>query len=260
MTTRELLNYNRGDIENYIRARAKTAYVGDAVLCRVLGNHNMYVDHFNYDMAPWLMLDGLWEIWIAMAIGRAIQPGWTCIDAGAWCGFYSIMMADLVGSTGKVIAYEPNEKHANLCRRSFKANGFSWAELRYAALSNELGAAKFLTTDGGGSRLESEGDKVVPTEMVDSLAIDKVDLIKMDIEGGEYKAWTGIQKTISKNKNIIVVMEINTERYDDPAGFYADINRVFPVIRSITTDGVTKVTNVDEIMSINGEQMIWLQN
>lgn len=260
MTTRELLNHNRTEIENFIRARAKTAYVGDAVLCRVFGNHNMYVDHFNYDMAPWLMLDGLWEMWVAMAVGRAIQPGWTCIDAGAWCGFYSLMMADLVGPSGKVIAYEPNEKHANLCRRSFKANGFSWAELRQAAVSNEAGTAKFLLTDGGGSRLESEGDVTVSTETIDSLAIGRVDLIKMDIEGGEYKAWKGMQETIKRNPNIIIIMEFNSGRYSDSIKFIDNISKVFNVIRTVTTDGATKVISHAEIISASGEQMLWLQN
>src|SRR6185369_2301405 len=123
MTTRELLNHTREQIEIWSRARARSAYMGDSILCNILNRHNLYVDPLNYDMSPWLILDGFWELPTTMAIGRAIQPGWTCLDVGAWCGYYSVLMADLVGSTGRVMAYEPNPKHQRLCEHSFKANG-----------------------------------------------------------------------------------------------------------------------------------------
>lgn len=257
MTLRELLNHNRADVENWIRARARTAYVGDAVLCRVLGSLNMYVDPMNYDMSPWLMLDGLWESWVGLAIGRAIQPGWTCIDAGAWCGYYSLLMADLAGPSGKLIAFEPNYKHHNLCQRSLKANGFSWGEVHGFAIGKQDGAGQFLLTDGGGSRLSSEGTETVPVFNIDGWGEPRIDLIKMDIEGGEYDAWQGMQQTIANNPSLILVMEWEPLRYPDARAFADTIAQTF-ALREITTDGVTANISKDDLLA-PVMRNLWLQ-
>ena len=258
MTLRELLcNHNRSQIEEWTRARARTAYVGDAVLCRILGSHNMYVDPKNYDMAPWLMLDGLWEMWVGMAIGRAIQPGWVCLDVGAWCGYYSVLMAELVGPTGKVWAYEPNQKHYELCQRSLLANGHTWTYCWNVAVGGENKNAKFLLTDGGGSRLHNEGTKTTLVRTIDHEDYQRVDLIKMDIEGGERDAWDGMQSTIERNPNIIIVMEWEPMRYNDAENFAKMIAAKFP-LREITTDGLTtNITNDDLLKPVM--RNLWLQ-
>lgn len=258
MTMRELLaNHDRGFLEQYSRDRARNAYLGNRTLCRSLGTYNLYVDPLNYDMAPWIMLDGYWESWVTMAIGRAIQPGWTCLDVGAWCGYYAVMMADLVGPGGKVWAYEPNHTHYDLCKRSFLANGFDWAHCWKVAIGAENKEAKFLLTDGGGSRLHEEGTKLALVQMIDHEEYDKVDLIKIDIEGGERDAWDGMQKTIDRNPNIIIVMEWDARRYSDAQQFAGMIAKRFP-LRDITTDGVTVDIGVDDLMQ-PVMRNLWLQ-
>lgn len=261
MTLRELLcNHDRSQIENWVRARARTATLSDAVLCRSLGIHNLYVDPSNFDMAPWLMLDGFWEMWITMAIGRATQPGWTCIDAGSWCGYYSVAMADLVGPKGKMIAFEPNQTHHKLCLRSLKSNGHTWATCHNYALSDSCGTQTFFESDGGGSRLSPIGESTAKTVTIDDTNPGKVDLIKMDIEGAELEAWEGMQKTIDANPNIIIVMEVNSERYKNAIEFYTKVEAKFPEFRTITTDGATREIKIHELLKADGEQMLWLQN
>jgi len=256
MTTRELMNHNRDQIENACRANARTAFLGDAVLCRVINRFNMYVDPLNYDMAPWLMLDGYWEPWVTMAIGRAIQPGWTCLDVGAWCGYYTVLMADLVGPTGKVIAFEPNHRHVVLCERSVRANGQHWVKCYQEAAGNEDTDGRFLRTDGGGSRLSPNGEENVSVVTIDGEE-DKIDFIKMDIEGGERDAWDGMQKTIDRNPNIIIVMEWEPARYPDAQFFAGAIAKSFR-LRDITTDGLTVDISIDDLLK-PVMRNLWLQ-
>ncbi len=257
MTLRELLlNHDRTAIEQYAKDRARSTFLGDALLCRVLGSLNLYVDPKNYDMTPWLALDGYWESWITLAIGRAIQPGWTCVDAGAWCGYYSAMMGNLVGPAGKVIAFEPNPRHHELAKSGALANGHSWTWHRMQAVSEKIGKARFLLTDGGGSRIDTDGKTETQTADIDSIE-GKIDLIKMDIEGGEERAWAGMQAAIERNPNIIIVMEWEPERYEHAEKF-VDSLLAFSPLREVTVDGLTTPITKEAAL-LNGMRYLWLQ-
>lgn len=258
MTLRELIvNHDRSAIEQWSRDRARTAYMGDALLCRVLGSLNLYVDPKNYDMTPWLALDGFWESWITMAIGRAVQPSWACLDAGAWCGYYSVILGDLVGEAGKVISFEPNRLHHPLCNRSLGANGYHWASCRNVAIGDQVGESAFYQTDGGGSRLSEHGQVTVKVQTIDSLDLPKLDFIKIDIEGSEDVAWAGMQRTLARNPNCIIVMEWNPSIYKDTEHFADDLVK-FAGLREITTDGATKPISKEQSLQPT-MRMLWLQ-
>lgn len=98
---------------------------GGRVLCRILGKYLCYIDPENTDITPHLVTSGYWESWITQAIARLVQPGWNCIDTGANMGYYTLLLADLVGGTGKVLAVEPHPEFANLLCRSVNVNAFS---------------------------------------------------------------------------------------------------------------------------------------
>ena len=58
---------------------------------------------------------------------------------------------------------------------------------------------------GNASRYSENGTKTVNTISIDQIENDKIDFIKLDIEGAEYKALLGAEKTIKKNKPVIAV-------------------------------------------------------
>src|SRR5688572_23436882 len=90
---------------------SQTAYMGDnTAIVRVLGKYIMWVDTTDIGITPHLSLNGYWESWITLAMARVLQPGWTCIDVGANHGYYTLIMADAVGPSGKVISIEPNPR------------------------------------------------------------------------------------------------------------------------------------------------------
>ena len=74
----------RPEAEAACQARCQTAYLGEkTALCRVLGKYLMYVDSTDLSLAPHLLLNGFWEMWITEAVVRALRPGWNCVDVGA---------------------------------------------------------------------------------------------------------------------------------------------------------------------------------
>ena len=115
----------RGELEQRARAACQSSYLGDHTsLCRVLGKHLCYVDTRDRHLAPHLIMNGFWEPWITVAIAQRMRPGMVCVDVGANLGYFTMLLADLVGPSGAVIAFEPNPRLRELCTSSISANGF----------------------------------------------------------------------------------------------------------------------------------------
>jgi hypothetical protein len=101
----------------------------------------------------------------------------------------------------------------------------------------------------------------VETTTVDALARDlrSVDLVKIDAEGSEEPIWAGMTATLERNEDIVVVMEVNRERYPDPDRFYRAIEaRGFP-LRTIELDGRIMPTTRRRLLARPGELTLYLR-
>lgn len=121
-----LLSAPRSDNEAVLRSLCRSVYLGnDTALCRVLGRYKMYVDTRDVSISSHLMLEGYWEMWVTEAMMRHVRPGMTVLDIGANLGYFTMLLADLVGPAGRVLAFEPNPEMAGRLRRSIGLNGFA---------------------------------------------------------------------------------------------------------------------------------------
>ena len=83
---------------------------------------------------------------------RVITPGCVFADVGANFGYYTLLGARLVGSGGKVLAFEPQPAVAELLRESLSINSMANVEVIEAALSNQPGRATLHVPKGRQSR------------------------------------------------------------------------------------------------------------
>lgn len=117
-------NLPREQIEHWCRQQARGIPIaGDLVLSRVLGKYLLYSIGRDSALTPHLAMDGIWEPWVTMAIARHLSPGMRCLDVGACYGYYSVLMADLVGPSGSVTAYEPVGETYELLISNLSLNG-----------------------------------------------------------------------------------------------------------------------------------------
>lgn len=221
---------SRDKVEQQFRDQARYWYLGgNTAMCHVLGNQLMYVDTTDYALAPHLIRDGFWEIWITQAMARILQPGMIAVDVGANVGYYTLLMANVVGAEGRVVALEPNPRLAELLRQTLSVNGFdSKVTLDTRAASLESGhSIQFIIPKGrpmnaaiGDSA--SEGDQIIRTQTIrlDQALPEKVDFIKIDVEGAEQLAWQGLQKTLDANPRIKIFLEFNSNRYPETAASF----------------------------------------
>lgn len=122
------------------------------------------------------------------------QAGDLIFDVGAHCGVSTHYLAQLVGATGGVIAFEPDPVNLTLLQRNISRHGLKNVTVVAAALSDKDGTAAFLAEGTIGSTLEdfstrgTVGKSVeVPTYTL-ATAFEKwgrPKFCKVDIEGAE---------------------------------------------------------------------------
>lgn len=124
-------------------------------------------------------------------VRQLLRPGMRAIDVGANYGTYTLAMAQAVGATGRVWAYEPASATARYLRNTIGRNSLAQVEMYEAALSDRTGIGRLhLDTQVELNRLTADdsGEEVSLTTLdAESLsrAWGPVDFIKIDAEGGE---------------------------------------------------------------------------
>jgi len=136
-----------------------------------------------------------------------ISRGDVAFDGGANQGIYTTAFANYVGATGKVISIEPMKYAVDLIQKNCELNGLDNVEIANAGLSDEIGTARLDLSEGVGSASITNdygGEDVIEIEtttidtLVEQFSLDRVDFIKLDIEGAELKALYGAKNTIEK--------------------------------------------------------------
>jgi FkbM family methyltransferase len=262
----ELATMTRYDAEVAIRARVQTIYLGEQqVLTRVLGRPKLFLSTTDLGFAGHVMLDGYWEIWLTLFFARNVRPGMTVVDVGANFGYYTILLGDSVGASGRVIAVEPVPSTASLLDRSVQLNGHSGrTQIVRAALGRDASGEAHLIIPAGEPKNatvvphKEPGTITVPTTNLDTLAegLDRLDLVKIDAEGAEVNILAGMEKTIARLKPA-VLLEFNAARYPDGRAFLDQLKKLFYRIRALNFDAaLVDVTDADLLGTQLGED--WL--
>jgi FkbM family methyltransferase len=132
-----------------------------------------------------------------------VEHGDVVLDCGAYRGETALWFAKLAGPTGRVIAFEPVSRHAAAVRRNALNNpgrDLAPVDTIESAVAGNGGRLRFNTMAEGSSRADSDGVETVSATTLDgavkTLGLDRIDFIKMDIEGGEVDALKGAQATL----------------------------------------------------------------
>jgi FkbM family methyltransferase len=148
---------------------------------------------------------------------HVLKPGATFIDCGANVGYFSIQAGDLVGQTGTVVAIEANPDTYKLLERNLRANNFGTA--LHCALTSQgeevelfvPGSWDVYSSLRAGSVVEGVPDHSYKVkarkldELVEELGLGRVDLVKIDVEGGELDVLNSATKLLATFRPFIVM-------------------------------------------------------
>jgi len=151
---------------------------------------------------------------------QSLRPGMVFVDIGANVGYFSLIAANLVGSAGKVYAFEPAPENHAVLRRNIELNGYSNIQPVEKAVSHksETTLLYLSALDSGSHSLSQEaargieGDFVqVSTTTLDSFfegeAWPNVDLVKIDVEGGELGVLEGMDRFFERITSLKMIIE-----------------------------------------------------
>jgi FkbM family methyltransferase len=254
-----LATWERPVLEAAIRRRVQTAYLGDGlVLARILGRQKIFLRSSDRGFACHLMLDGYWEIWLTQFLARRVKPGMTVIDVGANFGYYTLLLGDIVGETGHVLAIEPNPDTSALLHQSVLLNGHrKRTQVVSKALADHAGKGWLYAPDGEPknatlvTRRDLPGGRTVevPTVTLDELALPyaRVDLVKIDAEGGELGIVAGMQQLIARDRPAIV-LEFNAARYRAPREFLDGLLASYGGAAELALDGTIQPLDENAVL------------
>ena len=207
----------------------RATYVGnDRILTKcVIGEAviGFLVEADDMLLSPWLILTGQYETAITNFFLNNLTPNSRCVDVGANFGFFTCLMARF-SHQGKVIGIEPNLHVYELLRDNIYVNGLQeWTTAKHAAISDTAGTLRLyprLKRSGNTSIsnvseafLDALGEPRGEPFQVTSLRVDdllpefdnRIDFIKIDVEGAEPLAMRGARQAISANPQLNIVME-----------------------------------------------------
>jgi len=165
------------------------------------------------------MVVGYHEPHIVRVIEAQLRRGGLAFDVGAHLGYFTLLMARIVGDEGKVVALEPDPKVFAILGGNLARNpGFSAGCVIpvQAAVGGREGEAQFAEgLDSSTGKLSPEGRTAVLVTTLDRLSrcFGVPHLVKMDIEGGEVEAIRGAQSVLAARQTTFVI-EAHTPTLD----------------------------------------------
>lgn len=140
---------------------------------------------------------------------QVIEEGDTVLDVGSHIGSYSLICSRLVGSTGRVFAFEPNPRIFGILEGNVRRNQLANIEAVPLAISDCEEEARFSTDQFSGYLLSQKDQQRAASEHVARVStatlagfaarqgLERVAFIKLDASGNELAAIRGGEALLS---------------------------------------------------------------
>lgn len=159
-------------------------------------------------------------------IMNEVKRNQTVVDIGANVGYFTLLFARAVGPKGVVHAFEPNPSLARILKYNIHLNNYKNVIVYEKAVSDNNGTARFYVDQHVHERSSlnpKRGSNIIEVEVIrldDFSKVSKsvINWIKLDVEGHEAKALTGMKGIINDNDNIRLIVEF----IPDNPGFDVD--------------------------------------
>jgi FkbM family methyltransferase len=170
-----------------------------------------------------ILTAGVWELEVWQSISDGLSAGAVFLDVGAHIGYYSLKASVRVGEGGKVISFEPNPRTLEQLRANIVASHAANVIVEpIAGTDSEQMLTLYDSTSEGNSGASSlaltNADElrrgVLPSyavrgrpidQVVSELSLQRVDVIKVDVEGAEYLVLRGLRETLRRFHPKVVI-------------------------------------------------------
>ncbi len=166
-----------------------------------------------YGIAPWYQ-ENFWEPPVQLALRDLCRPGDVVFDVGANFGGLTTVMSRMVGPRGVVCSFEASPRIVDKCQRNIVLSGCSNVQLFHAAVYyKSYGTVPIYLGSHLNDSIYTDQQNESAAYQVSTIALDDFvdhtglvpNLVKMDIEGAEFDAVKGMDKTIKSAKPHLIL-------------------------------------------------------
>lgn len=144
-------------------------------------------------------------------LNQYIKPGDYVVDVGANIGFYTRVFANLVGSGGKVYAFEPVLENFRFIVKN--VNFLSQVEAHQSSVGSDndhvlIYISRFNSVDHRTYRTKKRKSVLVPQVSLDNFFksnTQKIAFIKVDVQGSEFAVLQGMSRLLAKDHPAILL-------------------------------------------------------
>jgi FkbM family methyltransferase len=139
------------------------------------------------------------------------------LDIGGYIGWYTIRAAKAVGTSGKVIALEPDDLNRMQLETNLKLNHLQNVQVLSSAIWSSSGEVCWRHESQpvwhrvDQSETGEFREAISVDDLVTKMGLTRLDWIKMDIEGGEVQALQGAARTLRLHRPALFI-EIHKTR------------------------------------------------
>jgi FkbM family methyltransferase len=191
-------------------------------LPRDLGSYRFHCD-LRDSVAREVCFTGRYEPQETSLAARLLRPRMTVVDVGANWGYFTLAAAHWVGPSGRVIAFEPEPRLFEILTRNCDLNALAHVRAHRRAVAKTAGRLSFRAyrEDAGNWGVTAVADdprdadfeceSVGLDDALDAEAIDKVDVVKVDVEGAEADVLAGMSRGLAAGRYRYVIVECHPE-------------------------------------------------
>lgn len=150
---------------------------------------------------------------------HTVRRGMVVVDVGAHIGYYTQILSDLVGSSGKVFAFEPSPENFPVLSQNIVSLRHRNVEVYDFAVDDKDATGQLHVSPGHSNHslvagyTPEQGVVDVKTITLDTFLAERnvreVNFIKIDVEGNEPHVVAGMKNTVKKSPDLTILIEYN---------------------------------------------------
>lgn len=177
----------------------------------------IWVDADQRGAAPKLLIHGTYEPSVESALHAYVLPGSVVVDIGANVGYFARIAAKRAGSKGRVFAFEPDPSNFSLLERnSAPVASIHCLQLGVAAEAGRSALFRDHRSNTRSSLARLTGRPMYQVGTVQTVALDDwamsvgldsgtIDVVKIDVEGGELNVLRGASALLASHRATFIV-------------------------------------------------------
>ena len=184
-----------------------------------------------------------WDPAVWDAVSGELCDGCVMLDVGAHIGYFTLKASVRTGRGGRVVAFEPNPRTLEILRANVAASGAANVTIVPVACTDSETTLKFYDASAGGNSMVSSLSRSTAglqaqeftvrgrpiDNVIRELGIERVDLVKVDVEGAELYVLRGARETLQRYHPKIVIEVIP----DHLAGMHTTVDELFAFIKGM---------------------------